>query len=400
MSEIDDGWGGASPFDPEFRNDPYPALRRLREADPVNETPVGIWRLLRYRDVERLLNDVACGTRTTDGVLPGVDEAGDGPRQFMLQKDPPDHTRLRKLVSRAFTPKSLEAWKAAIQRVVDECLDRVSPTGEADLIADLALPVPSTIICEMLGVPIADRPRFTQWTAQATLGLAAPILPRDVVEVARAAGLALGDYFAGLIAERRASLRADLLSDLIRAKEAGDRLSSDELLAQAVGLLIAGFETTIGLIANGARALIHHPDQLEKLRSHPELGAKAVQECLRYDGPIILTPRILHEAAEFGGKRIPKDAMVWAMLSSANRDPQKFPDPDRFDIERDASQHVAFGGGAHFCLGYRLAELEARAALTSLVMRCRELRLPSETVEWGISLFRVPGALPVTFRPS
>ncbi len=398
MSEDDDGWGGASPFDPEFRDDPYPRLARLRETDPVNQTPVGIWRLLRYRDVERLLNEVKCGTRTTDGILPGVDESAGVQRRFMLQQDPPDHTRLRKLVSRAFTPRSLEAWKTSIQKVVDDCLDRVAGKGEMDLVADLALPVPSTIICEMLGVPISDRPRFTQWTAQATLGLAAAIFPPDVIELATSSGLKLAEYFDGLIAERRKDLREDLLSDLIRAEEAGDRLTTDELMSQAVGLLIAGFETTIGLIANGARALIRHPAELEKLRERPDLGPKAVQECLRYEGPILLTPRILHEDVEFDGKPMTTNTMVWAMLSSANRDPEKFPDPDRFDIERDASQHVAFGGGIHFCLGYRLAELEARAALTTLATRFADLHLRSDKVEWGISLFRVPGTLPVTFK--
>jgi len=395
----DDPWKGASPFDPEFRNDPYPALARLREADPVNETPVGIWRLLRHADVERLLGEVRCGVRTTDGTLPGVDESLDGQRRFMLLQDPPNHTRLRKLVSHAFTPRALAAWREEIQKVVDDCLDRVAARGEMDVIRDLALPVPSTIICQMLGVPVADRDRFTVWTSQATLGLAAPIMPPEVVELARAAGAELAQYFEGLIAERRRSLRDDLLSGLIRAEEAGDRLSTEELLSQSIGLLIAGFETTIGLIGNGVRALIRHPAEIEKLRSRPELVAKAVQECLRYEGPIILTPRILHEDAEFGGKSIAKNSMVWAMLASANRDPGKFPEPDRFDIERDATDHVAFGGGAHFCLGYRLAELEGQAAIGTLVRRFRDLSLRSpDTVEWGASLFRVPGTLPITFR--
>lgn len=394
----DDPWLGCSPFDPAFRDDPHPRLKRLREIDPVNETPVGIWRLLRYRDVQRLLNDVACGVRTTDGFLPGIDELQTAARRFMLQQDPPDHTRLRKLVSRAFTPRSLTVWNEEIQRIVDECLDRVAGRGAMDVIADLALPVPSTIICQMLGVPVADRERFTQWTAQATLGLAAAIMPREIVEIAQAAGAKLAEYFEALIAERRGAPRDDLLGVLIRAEEEGDRLSTEELLSQAIGLLIAGFETTIGLIGNGVRALCRHPAELAKLRARPELAAQAVQECLRFDGPILLTPRILHEDAEFGGKRLAKNTMVWAMLASANRDPEKFPDPDRFDIERDASEHLAFGGGAHFCLGYRLAELEARAAIASLVARFDDLRLQSESVEWGASLFRVPGRLPVTFR--
>src|SRR5438552_15509003 len=267
-----------------------------------------------------------------------------------------------------------------------------------DMIADLALPVPSTVICEMLGVPVADRERFTVWTAQATFGLAAPLLPPEVIEMARAAGMSLGAYFEDLIAAHRANLSDDLLSELIRAEEAGDRLSGSELLSQAIGLLIAGFETTIGLIGNGVRALVRHPAELAKLRARPELAASAVDECLRYDGPIILTPRVLHADVEFGGKTLPKDAKVFGMLAAADRDPAVFPEPDRFDIERRPNDHLAFGGGPHFCLGAHLAKLEGEIAIASLVTRFDDLRLVSETVEWGPSLFRVPGKLPITFR--
>jgi cytochrome P450 len=316
----------------------------------------------------------------------------------MLQQDPPTHTRLRRLVSHAFTPRAINAIRATIQRVVDDCLDRVAPRGEMDVIADLALPVPATVICEMMGVPIADRDRFTVWTSQATFGLAAPILPPEVLEQARAAGMALADYFQGLIAERRTRLGDDLLSTLIRAEEAGDRLSPSELLSQSIGLLIAGFETTIGLIGNGVRALIRHPAELAKLRARPELAASAVDECLRFEGPIVLTARILHADAEFGGTTIPKDTMVWGMLAAANRDPAAFPDPDRFDIERKPNDHLAFGGGPHYCIGAFLAKTEGQLAIGSLVQRFHDLALESDTVEWGPSLFRVPGRLPIRFR--
>ena len=398
LNLADDPWKGCNPLDANFRDNPLPALKILRETEPVNQTPFGIWRLLRYADVQKLLTGVRSGVRTTDGRLFGVDESVDGLRLFMLQQDPPNHTRLRKLVSHAFTPRALNAWREEIQRVVDRCLDRVADRGEMDVIKDLALPVPSTIICEMLGVRVEDRDQFTQWTAQSTFGLAAGLLPREMVEMARAAGEALYGYFERLVAERRANPRDDLLSTLIRAEEEGDKLSFDELMSQSIGLLIAGFETTIGLIGNGIRALIRNPEQLAKLRANPELAPKAVAECLRYDGPIVLTSRFLHEDAEFGGKVIPKDSLVWAMLTSANHDPEKFPDPDRFNIERDASDHVAFGGGAHFCLGYRLAELEGQAAIGTLARRFTDLKLESDRVEWGASLFRVPGRLPISFR--
>jgi cytochrome P450 len=392
-----DPWCGCNPLDPAVRDDPYPALRRLREVDPVNLTPVGFWRLTRYADVWRLLHQAPAGVRTTSGRLPFIEESHEHQRLFMLEQDPPTHTRLRRLVSRAFTPRAIERLRGDVQRIVDACLDRVAGRGTMDVIADLALPVPSTVICEMLGVPLADRESFTVWTAEATHGLAGEILPPEAGERARAAAEALGAYFEPLIAERRARLGDDLLSDLIRAEEAGDRLSGAELISQSIGLLIAGFETTIGLIGNGVRALVSHPAELAKLRAHPELIASAVEECLRYDGPIILTVRVLHEDVDFGGKTIPKDAMVWGMLAAANRDPAVFPEPDRFDVERQPNEHLAFGGGAHFCLGSHLARLEAQCAIGSLVRRFRDLALESETVEWGPSLFRVPGRLGLRF---
>src|SRR5438552_1517704 len=271
----DDPWLGCNPFDPAFRDDPYPSLARLREIDPVNEMPVGIWRLTRYADVNRLLHDVPAGVRTTDGVLPGVDESLTGQRLFMLQQDPPTHTRLRGLVSSAFTPRAIAALRPQIQRIVDACLARVAARGAMDVIADLGLPVPATVICEMLGVPVEDRDRFTVWTSKATLGLASQFLP-------------------------------------------------------------------------------------------PETLAKGTK--------------------------------VFGMLAAADRDPAVFPEPDRFDIERRPNDHLAFGGGPHFCLGAHLAKLEGEIAIASLVVRFDDLRLVSEKVEWGPSLFRVPGRLPITFR--
>src|SRR3989442_8523651 len=398
MTTTDDAWRGCNPFTPEFRDDPYPALRRLRELDPVNEMPVGLWRLTRYADVNRLLHDVPAGVRTTDGVLRGVDESRTGHGLFMLQKAPPTHTRMRRLVSSAFTPRAIAALRPQIQRIVDGCLARVAARGAMDVIADLALPVPATVICEMLGVPVADRDRFTVWTSKATLGLASQFLPPETLAEVQAAGMSLATYFDELITARRGHLSDDLLSALIRAEEAGDRLAPPELLSQAIGLLIAGFETTLGLIGNGVRAPLRHPPALARLRARPGLGASAGDAGPRYAGPVILPPRVLHAAAEFGGKTIPKDTRVWGLLSAANRDPAAFPDPDRFDIERRPNDHLAFGGGPHFCLGAHLAKLEGEIAITSLVVRFDDLRLVSETVEWGPSLFRVPGRLPITFR--
>lgn len=401
MTAMQDGdpWYGANPLDPDFRDNPYPALRRLRETKPVHEAPFGLWRISRYRDVERLLKEVPAGVRRLDGTRPGEDPEDRGAGQFMLRQDPPDHTRLRNLVSKAFTPRATRRWQPRAQEIVDELLDAVEASGEMDLIRDLALPVPSTLICELLGVPVADREMFTAWTAEATHGLAAQFAAPDVLARAMQAGENLGGYFDRLIAERREAPGEDLLSLLIRAEEEGDKLAPNELLSQSIGLLIAGFETTIGLIGNGLTALIRHPGELAKLQDTPELIEPAVEECLRYDGPIPLTTRILHADAKFGGFVLREDTEVAGLLAAANRDPEVFDDPERFDITRSENPHLAFGGGTHLCLGTHLARMEAQAAIGGLVRRFSNLRLVNEKTEWGASLFRVPGRLPVTFQP-
>jgi hypothetical protein len=398
---FEDPWHGANPVDPAFRADPYPFLARLRARAPVSSTPIGVWRLARYADCVRLLREVPTGVRLADGSLPDQDAGPQGgPGEFMLQQDPPNHTRLRKLVSKAFTPRSIEKLRPRVEALAADLLDAVAEKGEMDVIANLALPVPSTVICEMLDVPLSDRHLFTEWTAQATHLLAGPLVPKEQRERSLAAAGSLAQYFTDLIAERRGRLGEDLLSGLIRAEEAGDRLSPTELLSQSIGLLIAGFETTIGLIGNGVLALLRHPDQLEKLRANPDLVPSAVEECLRFDGPILLTERVLREDTEFGGVRIPADTPVWALLGGANRDPERFPDPDRFDVARGDSGHLAFGGGAHLCLGAHLARMETQVAIGSLVRRCDRLALASDDLRYGRSLFRVLESLPVTFEPS
>jgi len=401
------GWYGSVAATGVQVEDPYTGFRELRETQPVNLTPDGTWRLSRYDDVQRLLRHVPTGMRRTDGLLPGQSEQLPGAGLFMLMQDPPNHTRLRKLVSKAFTPRAIEAWRPRVEAVTHERLDRVAAKGEMDLVADLALPVPATLICELMGVPVADRDRFTAWTATATHGLVT-IRGLDALRarVGEAAG-SLADYFTRLIAARRADPRDDLLSALITAEEEGEQLDELELLSQSIGLLIAGFETTIGLIGNGLTTLIRNPDERARLRAEPGLVESAVEECLRYSGPILATVRVLHADAEFGGFTIPVDSEVVALLAAANRDPAQFDDPERFDVARygpgrATPPHLSFGGGAHFCLGAHLARLEAQVAIGSLVARFDELTLLHEKTEWGLSLFRVPGRIPVRFveRPA
>jgi cytochrome P450 len=391
-----DPWLGVNTLDPAFRDNPYPFLARLRAYDPVNETPIGVFRLTRYDDVMRMLKEVPSGVRMADGTVFGSDPAiTGGPGQFILRLDPPDHTRVRKLMNQAFRPRAVARLRTRVQEIVDALLDRAAGRGEMDVIADLALPVPSTLICEMMGVPVADRERFTEWTAAATHLLAASLIPPERLERGMAAAASLASYFTDLIADRRRHLGEDILSDLIRAEEAGDRLSEAELMAQSIGLLIAGFETTIGLIGNGVLALINHPDQWQRLRAHPELIDSAVEECLRYDGPILLTVRVTREDTRFGDKVIPADRPVMCILGAANRDPAHFADPDRFDVARPDNDHLAFGGGVHFCLGAHLARMEAQVAIGTLARRFRLLERTTTTSVWGKSLFRVLGELPV-----
>jgi cytochrome P450 len=407
-SRPEPSWHGADPADPAYLDDPYPAYRWIRERHPVSLTPEGVWRLTRYDDCLRMLRLTDAGMRRTDGTLPGQsqDEAVEERGQFMLLTDPPKHTRLRKLVSKAFTPRAIAAWRPRIEAVTDELLDRVEKRGEMDLIADLALPVPATLICEMLGVPVADRDTFTEWTADATHGLAlrGRHAPPELVERVERARNGLAGYFNDLIGARRGKQTDDLLGTLIAAEEEGDRLSPEELLVQSIGLLIAGFETTIGLIGNGLTTLIRERDEIERLRAEPELIESAVEECLRYSGPITWTVRILHEPAEFGGYTLEANDEIAVGLASANRDPEHFADPERFDVARYAARletppHLSFGGGAHLCLGAHLARLESQIAIGRLVARFTDLELLEPKTTWGRSLFRVPARVPVRFRP-
>lgn len=400
-------WHGANPMDRDYIDDPYPTLRHLRENHPVSLTPDGVWRLTRYDDCLRMLRSTGAGMRRTDGTLPGqsAEQATEERGQFMLLTDPPKHTRLRKLVSKAFTPRAIAAWRRRIEQLTDELLDQMTGREEVDLIADLALPVPATLICEMLGVPVDDRDTFTEWTGDATLGLALrrANVPPEFIERFEKARLGLGLYFLDLIEKRRGKGGDDLLSTLIAAEEEGDRLSSEELLVQSIGLLIAGFETTIGLIGNGLTTLIRNPTELERLRAEPHLIESAVEECLRYSGPITWSVRILHEPAEFGGYRIEPNEEVAVGLAAANRDPDYFPDPERFDIARyvptlEATPHLSFGGGAHLCLGAHLARLESQIAIGKFVQRFTDFTLLEPKTTWGRSLFRVPARVPIRMR--
>ena len=391
------------PFLPEFNADPYPFYHRLREADPVHQSPLGFWVLTRYDDCVMVLRDPRFGRAGFEGLLESVYgntvEQGRLPTS-MLFRDPPDQTRLRALVSRAFTPRVVEGLRPRIQQIVDGLLDRVQGAGRMEVISDLAYPLPVTVISEMLGVPEEDRERIKQWSADIARSLDAIGLPTDpeIVDRGRTGRRAIGDYFRSLIPDRKKRPRGDLLSLLIEAEEQGDKLSEGELLATCVLLYIAGHETTVNLIGNGLLALLRHPKELERLRDAPSLIQSAVEELLRYDGPVQRTARITNADVELGEHKIPKGSMVVPVIGAANRDPAHFPDPDRLDVSRPDNRHIAFGFGIHFCLGAPLARLEGQITLGTLLHRLPRLALSTERPEWRESqVLRGLKALPVSF---
>ena len=380
-----------NPLSPAFHADPYPFYRHLRETDPVHLSALGLWILTRYEDCVTSLRDPRFGRDGFEAILSAQygeeSETGRLPRS-MLFRDPPDHTRLRALVNRAFTPRVIEGMRGQIQGVVDLLLDRVERQGRMDVIGDLAYPLPVTVICDMLGVPAGDHEQIKEWSSDIIRSLDAIGMPSDasIVERGRIGRRGIADYFRALLPERRRHPRADLLSSLIAVEEQGDRLTEGELLATCVLLFIAGHETTVNLIGNGTLALLRHPDQLRRLREDPALIGSAVEELLRYDGPVQRTARIPSEDITIGTQTIPKGEMVMPFLGAANRDPAQFPDPDRLDITRADNRHIAFGMGIHFCLGAPLARAEGEIAIGSVLGRFAMLRLLDEEPAWGGSL--------------
>jgi len=391
-----------NPMDPEFLADPYPTYHRLRAEDPVHRSPLGFWVLTRYEDVAAVLRD-ARFIKEPLAALVAARFGGEVPRGVglsMLDRDPPDHTRLRSLVSKAFTPRVVEGLRPRIQAIVDDLIARAEPAGSMDLIEEVAYPIPVKVICEMMGVPVRDHERFKGWSLDIARGLDSIWLPPDS-EIPRrsvAARHAISGYFRELIDQRRTSPRGDLLSALIAAEEAGDKLNEEELLATCILILIAGHETTVNLIGNGVLALLRHPAELSRLRTTPGLITTAVEELLRYDGPVQRTARVASADATIGGHTIRQGEMVMPFIGAADRDPAQFPEPDRLDLSRADNRHIAFGWGIHFCLGAPLARVEGQIAIDTLVRRLPRLALVGDSVEYRQSLtLRGLKTLPVKF---
>lgn len=378
---------------------PYDVYRRLRDRAPVHRitgpdgTPA--WLVTRYDDVREALADprlaldkrhASAGTYKGFSLPPALDAN-------LLNMDPPDHTRVRRLVGRAFTPRRVQRLRAPIRRTADALLDALGPHGSADLVAAYAAPLPITVICDLLGIPDEHRFDFRVWTDS----LVAPDPARP--EAGKEAVAAMLGYFTRLLRDKRAEPGDDLLSDLIAVRDDGDRLSEDELMSLAFLILFAGYENAVQLIGNSVLALLSHPDQLAALRRDPGLLPGAVEEFARYEGPALLAIRRFPvEDVTIGGVTVPAGETVWVSPAAANRDPARFPDPDRLDLGRDAGGHLALGHGIHYCLGAPLARAETEIALAALLERFPDLALADGGLRWRRSL-RARGlvALPVTY---
>jgi cytochrome P450 len=398
-----------NPFEPGFFDDPYSQYRAVREHEPVHHSPMGAWLLLRYDDVNRVLRDQTLSVEERHAsvqrqVEPEIqallDRRGERVDRSMLNLDPPDHHRLRRLVSKVFTPKMIESLRPRVQQLVEEYLDAAVARGdgEIDVIADLAFPLPFTVISEMLGIPDTNnRLQLREWSGQLVRTFD-PIITVEEAKIAFDAGDNMYAYLTDVIAWKREHPSDDVLSALIAAEDDGDRLSTEELNEQTALLFIAGHETTVNLIGNGMLALLRNRAQLELLQRDPSLGANAVNELLRYDSPVQMSRRITLTEYEIDGIAIERGALVMTFLGAANHDRAHFgPNADELDLRRaNANEHVSFGGGVHMCLGAHLARLEGQAAIGTLVRRYPNLALATDQPEWnGRIVLRGLSRLPV-----
>jgi cytochrome P450 len=397
-------------WEPGYTEDPYPLLARLREQAPVSKVVIdglSVWLVTRYDDIRkalsdaRLSNDPAIADAATRAVPWVSAAASGGVSRHMLRLDPPDHTRLRRLVAKAFTPRRLEALRPRIQQIADELVTTIQPLGRADLLTDLAVPLPLTVIAELLGVPTTQAPEFARW-----VNIYAGVDEGDAARVPQALAW-LGDYLARLIERKQSEQVADaehgsLLDGLIAVRDEGERLSHDELLAMSFLLLLAGYETTVNLIGNGLLSLLRNPDQYAALRADPALLRPAIEELLRYEPPVKVAAalRVTTTEMTIGDVLIPAHQPVLFCFAAANRDPAHFSDPDRLDIFRPEREHLAFSHGIHVCLGAPLARLEAEVAFATVLAGLPDLALAAapDELPWRRSrLIRGLKRLPVTF---
>ena len=378
-----------NPLSPDVIRDPYPYYHRMRSVDPVHRSPLGMLVASRHADVSLVLRDARFGKdyagrmtrRHGEGIL--KEPVYRSMRHWMLQQDPPDHTRLRGLVVKAFTARRVEDMRSRIQAIVDKTLDRIEPDGRMDLIADFAFRLPVIVICEMLGIPDEDHHMFFSSAREGGRLLDPVPLSRAEIDEANASNLASAEYFNALFELRRRKPADDLITQLVQAEEAGSKLTAEEMTGNIILLFGAGHETTVNLIGNGLLALHRNPDQLALLRREPGRITNAIEEFLRYDSSVQATGRTAMEDIVLGGTQVSKGDSVLCLLGAANRDPAVYADPDRLDITRANIKPFSFGGGIHFCLGAQLARLESEVAIATLLRRLPGLKLDDpENPDW------------------
>jgi len=396
-------------FTDEFVQDPYPTYRRLLDEGPLHFVELGggmwgVWAVFSHADCLALAKDPRVSVRRTSGMLFTLPENRQEEFKelvrmlglWMIFIDPPEHTRMRKLMNKGFSQPAAEALRPQVQRIVDRILDTLGDVSQVDLVKHLAYPMPVRVISELLGVPETMHEAFLQWSVAIADFNGSPHRTVEHAQNAQAAVLALTDFFRRTIAERRRNKGNDLISLLIDIKEEGEAFTEEELYAQCVMLLFAGHETTRNLIASGIYSLLREPEKMAELRDNPALIRSAVEEFLRFESPIQYTARVTKEAIELCGVRIPKRQTILCMLGAANRDPKQFKDPDTLNLNRLNNQHLAFSAGPHFCIGSQLARLEGQVAILRIVQRFPEMRL-SQRAEWAPNFgFRGLKTLPVS----
>lgn len=376
---------------PERIADPHSYFSALREHDPVHwNEKYRAWFIHRYDDALDALRDPRFSSERIGAAYDRLTDEQKAQRQptydilmdWLVFRDPPDHTRLRRLVSRAFTPRAVEAWRDRITGVVDELIDGLSGRDNFDLIEDFAYPIPAVVIAEMMGVPPDDRDRFKDWSDDVMILVFGARGVGDRRARAQQGLIELAAYLGDLVTHYRQHPADNIISNLVEVSEGDDSLQDPEIVANCVLFLFGGHETTTNLIGNGIRVLLNHPDQLQKLRDDPSIIKSAVEEILRFDGPSKMEVRTLADQVEMGGKTLPAGDMVYLVQHAANRDPEVFDQPDQFDIARDPNNHIGFGFGLHFCLGASVARLEGTIALEALVRRLPNLELGPESEVW------------------
>lgn len=396
-------------FSPAFFTDPHPTLHRMRAEDPLYWHPqLKLWILTRYDDIQAITRDQRFSAERVEqfgvGASPAMKEKLDAYNRFishwMVVRDPPRHTVLRALLSKAFTPQVIEALRPSIKAIADEMLNVVIDTGEMDVVRDLAFPLPAIVIATLLGVPRQHIDAFKAWTADVFMLLGAGLATDEAIEAGHRGAIGLEKYFREMIAHRRKEPTDDLLSRLITVEEQGTVLTEEELGSTCALILVAGHETTTHLIGNTVLTLLQHPEELQKVRDNPALIEDVVEEMLRYDGAVSMLSRRALEDVSIGGGVIRKGEIAFGMLHAGNHDPAQFKDPDRFDITRKGTRGLGFGHGIHFCIGAALARMETRLAIEAVVKRLPGLALASTSLERLPSLaIRGFAALPVTFQP-